>query len=147
MSVRAPEMLDPPQMVLVFDAHPHPDMQSPREFAVECFEAFRPLRKDLVLVPVGPVHHPKDTPDAFQRDLVVEKVAHAVHEHALRLLPTESFFQFFRDEPQIEALFERVSRYATKPFCKSFRVAVLAAGTDFGAAPNGVPGRIRPFDR
>jgi hypothetical protein len=33
-----------------------------------------------------------------------------------------------------------------KPFRESLSIAVLASGTDFDAAADGVPGGVRPFD-
>ena len=50
------------------------------------------------------------------------------------------------DEAQIESLFVGVARHSPEAFCKGFRIAVLAAGRNLGAAPDWVPRGIRPFD-
>src|SRR5688500_4579467 len=39
-----------------------------------------------------------------------------------------------------------MSRHATEPFRKSLSVAVSAARTNLGAAPNRVPSRVSPFN-
>lgn len=75
-------MIDPFQVLFVLDAHPHPDVRSPIEQGVEFFESFRALREDLVLVPVRLVHDREDALDVLDRDVLVEEVAHTVHEHA-----------------------------------------------------------------
>ena len=71
---------------------------------------------------------------------------HRVDEDRLRRRPLERLDQLLRDEPQVESLLIRMSRQAAKALGERGRIAVLAARADLHAAPNRIPGGIRPFD-
>ncbi len=62
------------------------------------------------------------------------------------LLPGGRKAKGVRHEAKIEALLKRMPGDAAKPLGEPFRIAVLAAGGDLGAATHRVPGRVSPLD-
>lgn len=97
-------------------------------------------------MPVGGFHHLCNHRDVFVGNQVVEKVAHRIYKHDLGAGPQERFFEFGGDQPQIEAALVRVSRNSTEALRKSFGIAVLTSGADFGAASHWIPSRLSPLD-
>ena len=79
-------------------------------------------------------------------DVLVEEVAHRVHENHPRLLPKHRLPQPRRPKRQIEALLIGVPRNAAPTFCEALGIAIVASRTNFGAARHRVPRRVRPFD-
>jgi len=144
-------MIDAGQtMFFIFDADAPPDMrfggsksQAGREKMLQALGSFC---EHLKSVPTGGGHNFRDSDDVFLGDLVVEEIAHRVDEDHFRCAPAERFGQFFWNETQVEPPLVRVAFYAAETFGEGFGVAVFAAWTDFGAAPNRVPGCVRPFD-
>ena len=76
----------------------------------------------------------------------MKQIAHRVDEDLTRPFPAQRLFQLLGYEAQIEAMLKGMSRYATEAFGEHLRVAELAAGAHFRAAPDRVPGRVRSFD-
>lgn len=109
-------------------------------------KAFGTLREDLIGVPVCFGHDLGDVDDITVVDEVMEEVAHGVDENHFGLAPAERFREFFGNEARIEALFVGMAFDAAETLGKSFGVAVFAAGTDFGAAADRIPGCVSPFD-
>src|ERR1700686_3844124 len=97
-------------------------------------------------MPVRPDHHVCDGLDVVIRDSLMKEITHRVHKYHFRCSPTERFAQFVGDKAQIDSLLVRMTVDATKPLSKDFSVAVLASGTDFCAATNGIPRCVCPFD-
>ena len=50
------------------------------------------------------------------------------------------------NKAQVETLLVRMSGDAPEPLGERLGVAMGASGADLGAAPDGVPGGVRPFD-
>ena len=80
------------------------------------------------------------------RHVLVEQVAHAVHEDQLRLLPQQGSLNACRPELQVEALLVRMPRHATKSLGKRLGVAISTARRDLCAARYRVPRGFRPLD-
>jgi hypothetical protein len=59
----------------------------------------------------------------------------------------QRLIEFFGNEPEVETLFERVSRHTAETFCEKLRIAEFAARAHLRAAPHWVPSRIRPLNR
>src|SRR5579872_896965 len=146
MGIGSPQVIDPPEIVAVFDAHAHPDVRGPLDNAVQVFETLRAFRKHLVFVPVRLIHHVEYLPDVLDWNAFVEEIAHAVHENALWLLDVQRFFQLLRDEPEVGTLFKRMRRNTAEALRKSLGVTVFAPWADLGAATDRVPCCIRPLD-
>ena len=109
-------------------------------------EAFGALGEDLIGVPVCFGHDGGDVHDVIVGDEIVEEVAHGIDENHFGLAPAERLGEFFGNEARIEALFVGMAFDAAESFGKGFGVAVFAAGADFGAATDRVPGRVGPLD-
>ncbi len=56
-------------------------------------------RGNLVGVPVGQAHHRIDFGDRPERQALVPKIAHRVHEDAPLLFPAQRLIEAIRDEP------------------------------------------------
>ena len=97
-------------------------------------------------MPVRRHHDLRDSAHVLIRDAWLEQIAHRVDEHELGRAPGERLGQFFGDEAQVEALLVGMALHAAKAFGKRLGVAVLASGADLGAAADGVPGGVGPFD-
>ncbi len=104
------------------------------------------LGQHLIDVPVRMFHGVEHLVDVCALDVLVEEVAHRVHENHPRLLPKHWLPQPRRPKRQIEALLIGVPRNAAPTFCETLGLAIVASRTDFGAARHRVPRRVRPFD-
>ena len=93
-----------------------------------------------------PLRTPGCRTQACAVDVLVEEVAHRVHEDHPWLFPGHRLLQPRRPERQVEALFVGVPRNAAPALRETFRVAVVTARTEFGAARDRVPRRVRPLD-
>ena len=85
----APEIADAGQVVLVLDAHPHPDVGRDRERAGDLDHALGAFRQDLKAVLRGASHHVEDSPDERVGHIVMEEIGHAVYEDAPGGLPAQ----------------------------------------------------------
>ena len=130
----------------VLDRDAHPYVLGPGEPWGELSHPLVTLREDLIHVVIGARHHIEHALHVLVGDVLVEHVAHRVHEDDARLLPLERVVEPARPEPQIEPLLIRVVRDPTPPLGERLGVAVGAARRHLGASRNGVPGRFRPLD-
>ena len=146
MGIGLPQAVNPPNVLAVFDAYAHPDVWGPFDNPVQFLKTLRSLRQHLILMPVGLVHYVEDPPDVFDRNCLVEKIAHGVYENALRPLYSQWFIQLLGDELQVETLFERMPGTPAKALRESLGVQVLAPLADFDAAADRVPRRVGPLD-
>ncbi len=78
---RTSEAIDPRQaMLLVLDTHAPPDVTRLGSKAEFCWKqvakAFRSLRQNLISVPIGGAHHPRDRHNVVIRNLLMKQVAH-----------------------------------------------------------------------
>ena len=80
-------MIDSKGVILIFDAHSHPDVLMPGQSEAQFFEAFGSFGQDLELMPTRLTHHRKHAQDKFQGHAFVKKVTHGVDENPLRLFP------------------------------------------------------------
>ena len=85
--------------------------------------------------------------DELVRDVLVEQVAHRVHEDHPRPAPAQRLLEPLGPQPQVEALLVGVARHAAPALGERLGVAVRAAGRDLRAARHRVPGRLGPLDR
>ena len=76
----------------------------------------------------------------------MKKVAHGIDEDYFGLAPAQGFGQFFGYKAQIETLFVWMALHGAEAFGKSFGVAVFTTWADFGAAADGIPGGVGPFN-
>lgn len=104
------------------------------------------LGQDLVDMPICLLHGIEHLVDEGTVDVLVEQVAHRVHEDHPRLLPERGLFQPRRPERQVKSLLIGVARNAAPALCKAFSIAVVTSRADLGAAGHRVPCRVRPFD-
>lgn len=79
-------------------------------------------------------------------DVLVEQVAHPIDEDAAGAAPGAGLGKAVRAEREVEAGFEGVAGDAAETFGEAGGVTIVAAGGDFGAAGDGVPGGVGPFD-
>ena len=79
-------------------------------------------------------------------DLLVKQVAHGVDEDHAGLLPRERLGQPLGAQGQVEAVFEGMAGRVSEALGQKLGVAVVAATGDLGAAGNGIPGPVGPFD-
>ena len=106
----------------------------------------RSLGQNLVGVPVRSLHDVADGLDVVVGHVLVEEVAHRVDEDHFRRLPPQRLRQLFRHEPEVKSLLVRMPGHAPEPLGERLGVAVVAAGRDLGAAADGIPRRVGPFD-
>jgi len=76
----------------------------------------------------------------------MEEIGHGVYEHAPGSTPAEWLRHFLGNETKVKTLFVGMAFHSAEPLRKRLGIAVLAAGTDLGATPNGIPGRVCPLD-
>ncbi len=143
-------MLDPARVRGVLNRDAEPDVARDRPFIIPLPDVVAheraALGQHLVDMPVRLLHGIEHVVDECAVDVLVEKVAHRVHEDHPRLFPEHGLLQPRRPECQVEALLVRVPGNATPALCEAFSIAVVATRTDLGAARHRVPGRIRPFN-
>ena len=142
-----PQIVGPVHEATVLDRYSHPDIRMPGQRAREVREAFMPLCEDLKRMPLGAAHHVEDVLHKLVGDVLVEQVAHRVHEDHPRPLPTQRLVEPFRPEPKVESLLVGVTRDTAPSLGECFGVAVGAARRDLVAACDRVPGGLGPFDR
>ena len=106
----------------------------------------RSLGQDLERMPPRHGHHAADGFDIFVGHAVLKQIAHGIDEYELGRAPGERLRQFLRDKTKIETLFVGMTFHSTKALGERFGIAVLAPGTDLGAAANGIPSGVGPFD-
>ena len=106
----------------------------------------RALREHLEAVPVRAPHHVEHALDVRERHILVEQVAHRVHEDRLRLLPLERQLQHLRLQRELEAVPVVRLPHRLQPLRHALGVAVLAARADLVAARDRVPRRLGPLD-
>ena len=82
-----------------------------------------------------------------QRHVVVEQIAHRVHEDRLRRAPPKRELQYLRLQGEVEpVLVVRLPR-RLQPLRPPLGAAVLAARADLRAARHRIPRRLGPLDR
>jgi len=127
-----------------------PDVQGRRAVAVAPVHviphARRPLGQHLEGVPARLLHGVEDLVDIGERHVLVEQVAHGIHEDHLRRADGERLFQAMRAQGQVEAFLIGMARHAPEPLREPLRIAVVAARADLRAARHRVPRQVRPFD-
>src|SRR6266436_958604 len=106
----------------------------------------RALCKYLERVPRCALHRIEDAIDKILGNVLMEKVAHGIHEDHAGRAPAERLLQPLRTQSQIEASLEWMTRSTTKSFREALSIAVIASGADLRAASDGVPGRVSPLD-
>jgi hypothetical protein len=144
-------MVNPRKTVLsVFHAYSPPDVpvifREPEFGIQEGLQPIGSLGQNLVGVPVSLDHNPDDILYIRIGHIILEQVAHAVHEDGTGARPLKGLDQFLGNEAKIEALPVWMSLNPTKPLSESLCVAVLAAWTDFSATAKGIPSRVGPLD-
>jgi DNA-binding phage protein len=140
------EAVDPPMVrgALDADAEPHVWRNRPRPRELE--EPIGPFSQHLKLVLRGLRHHLENPLNELSGHVLVEQVGHAVDEDQTPVTPLDRKVERGGDQAKVEPLLEWVTWRSAESLGESFRVAVFAARRDFGAAPNGVPGRVSPLD-
>src|ERR1035438_3179730 len=91
-------------------------------------------------------HHVEDSQDELFGTVFVEQIAHRVHEHHPWFLPPQRCFQHVFVERELETISVVGLAHCLKTEGHSLGVAVLAAGTDLGAAGQSIPSRLGPLD-
>src|SRR5580704_18261903 len=113
---------------------------------VEEFEQKRtPLSEYLIDMPVGSLHGVKGPDDMLPGNVLMEKVAHGVHENHAWLFPVERLQQAFGPDRDVKTVFEGMAPHAAESLGEPCSIAVVASGADLGAAGDRVPGGICPF--
>jgi len=103
-------------------------------------EAAGAFGQDLEAVLGGAGHDVENFLDEIEGDIFMKEVAHGVDEDGARLFPAEGDIESLGLEGQAEAVAVVGLAHGAEAAGESFGVAVLAAGADFGAAGDGVPG-------
>jgi hypothetical protein len=144
------QVLDPARERGVLDRDSEPDVARDRPALIPVPDIVAheraALGQHLVDMPVRLLHRIEHLVDELTVDVLVEQVAHRVHEDHPRLLPERGLFQSRRPERQVESLLVGMSWNAPPTLSEAFGVAVVTARTDLGAARHRVPRRIRPFN-
>ena len=135
----------------ILDAHTKGDVlkigHPPQLTSQQLPESLVPFSEDLKNVPVSPSHNVTDTRDVVGGNVPVKEVAHRVDEDLPCASPMQRLLELFRNESEIEALLEGVTRHPAETFREELRVAEFAARAHLRAAPHWIPGRVRPFNR
>ena len=139
-------MVRPPKVLGRLNGNAHPHIGWPLQLEPKLRQPLRSLGEDLERMPRGLLHGAEDLSDEGEGNLLVEKVAHAVHEDRAGLLPCERQFQTLWPKSEVEALLEVVAWNATPALGKNLGIAMLAAGTNLRTTCDRVPGRIRPLN-
>ena len=134
--------------VLDGDPEPHMDRASAGPVALPKKVAHegRAFREYLKSVPRRALHRIEDAIDKILGNVLMEKVAHGIHEDHARRSPAERLLQSLWTQSQIEASLEWMTRSTTKSFGEALGIAVITSGADLRATGDGVPGRVSPFD-
>ena len=80
----------------ILDRDAHPYVRRPRQILREGLKPLRSLGENLEDVPFSALHHVKDLRDVFGGDLLVEQVAHRVHEDRARSPPAQRDLETLR---------------------------------------------------
>ena len=97
-------------------------------------------------MPVSLLHGIEYLVDECAVDVLMEEVAHRVHEDHARLFPKYGLLQSRRPECQVKTLLVGVSDNPAPALCEALGVAVVTTRTYLGAARHRVPGCVGPFD-
>ena len=87
-------------------------------------------------MPVRRCHDPRDFDDVFVGNVLVEKVAHRIHEDHPGRSPTERIAELFGHDAQIKAELKWMVRNSAPALGERFCVTVKTARADFRAAAN-----------
>src|SRR5215831_10725947 len=120
--------------------------RTPIAAAKEIAHQRRAFGENLKRVPVRLLHGAEDVANEFLRHILMEEVAHRIHEDHARLAPAKWLFKPFGPECEIEAVFEWMARRAPEALRETLRIAEVAPSTDLRASRHGIPGRIGPLD-
>ncbi len=138
-------------LIGIFDRYSKPDVAWRRAAAIALANVVAQegtsFGQYLVDMPVRTFHDAEHPVNEGGIDLLVEEVAHRVHEDHARFLPQVGLLQAGRPEPEIKVLFVWMARDATPTFGKALRIAAITPRPDLCAARDRVPRRIRPLDR
>jgi len=132
--------------LVVFDAHPHPDVGGPFEGVAQVVQALGPLGQHKEAMPRGLLHHREDAVDERQGHLGVKEVAHGVDEDGLGLLPRQGEGEHLGLQGEGEAVDVVGLPHRLEALGHPLGIAVQAARADFGAPRDGVPGGFGPLD-
>jgi hypothetical protein len=105
------------------------------------------LRKHLELVPRRRAHDIEDLIYELGWHGAVEEIAHAVDEDPPRALPLEREAKGLWMQRNPETIAVALGSHSLKAKREPLRVAVLAAGRDFGTSGDGIPGGVSPLNR
>ena len=134
----------------VLDTHAPPDVRQIRHelqaSPQHVTQSPRPFREDLVGMPVGGGHDPRDAQDVVLRDVFVEEVAHRIDEDHPRPRPTHGLAKLLGNKAEVEAAFVWMPRDPAKPLGEGLGVAVCTPRADLRAAAHGIPSRVGPLD-
>lgn len=100
----------------------------------------------LVGVLRGAPDHVEYLIEKAERDIVVEQVAHRVHEVHRRFVPLERLIQALGENAEGEPVFVPFCTHGLQPPRHGLGVAVFAAGRNLGAARCRIPRLLCPFD-
>lgn len=135
----------------VFDRDTKPDMPWGGVMRITSIDVTREpgatLREHLVDMVAGSLHRIKNLVDEQIRDLLVEEITHGVHENHARATPTRRLGQALGTQGEVETALVGVPANAAEALCKTLCVAVVTTRADFGAASDGIPSGVSPFDR
>ena len=104
------------------------------------------LRQDLEEVPIGLLHDIEDTIHELQRDILVEKITHGIHEYQARTLPPNRLIKALMPQHQVEPHLEMMPRDTTEALRESLGITVIAAPRNLGATRHRIPSRISPLN-
>jgi hypothetical protein len=102
----------------------------PLQAGVKLEQSFRSFGEDLKFVPMGASHDIEYLCDVVWGYLTVEKIAHAVHKHAARLLPAQGEFEHTRLQREFKTVPVVFLSHGLQAMGEAFSVTELAAGAD-----------------
>src|SRR5690606_39891241 len=105
------------------------------------------FRQNLKHMPVGFLHHVKNAINERAIDILVEEIAHRIHEDHAWLLPDKRLLEPRRPEPQTETLLVWMAGNTAPSLGEALGITIVTPAADLGAAGHWPPRRARPLDR
>lgn len=98
-------------------------------------------------MPVRPLHDAEHLLDVAGGHILVEEIAHGVHEDRPGLPPTKRQIKHLGLQGQLEPVCVVRLAHGLKALSHGFRIAMQAARADLGATCDRIPGSLSPLDR
>lgn len=130
----------------VLHAHAHPDVLAPGEISAQFCQAFGPFRENLENQVRIVVHHSENLLDELQADILVEQIAHRVHENHRGFVPRVGNGERRLVLTELETVLVFFDPHRLQTPRHDLRVAEFAPCGNLVAARGRIPREFGPFD-